>query len=153
MLKALKKIFAKGDAAPQAAEPVAVPQAAPAAQPTVAQAPTHKSPRPKPAPKPKAEPQPAEQPRAEQPAKDKPRRERKPKPQASLWKPEDFVVEPQEGKTRFHDFKLSNELMHAIHDLGFPYCTPIQAQVLATPYVARTPSAGPRPAPARPPRS
>lgn len=40
------------------------------------------------------------------------------------------MVEPQEGKTRFHDFKLSNELMHAIHDLGFPYCTPIQAQVL-----------------------
>nr|MBF0685927.1 DEAD/DEAH box helicase [Pseudomonas sp.] len=35
-----------------------------------------------------------------------------------------------EGKTRFHDFKLSAELMHAIQDLGFPYCTPIQAQVL-----------------------
>ncbi|MFS9605888.1 DEAD/DEAH box helicase, partial [Klebsiella pneumoniae] len=35
-----------------------------------------------------------------------------------------------EGKTRFHDFKLAPELMHAIQDLGFPYCTPIQAQVL-----------------------
>ena len=46
------------------------------------------------------------------------------------WKLEDFVVEPQEGKTRFHDFKLAPELMHAIQDLGFPYCTPIQAQVL-----------------------
>ena len=40
------------------------------------------------------------------------------------------MVEPAEGKTRFHDFKLAPELMHAIHDLGFPYCTPIQAQVL-----------------------
>ncbi|RRX91546.1 DEAD/DEAH box helicase, partial [Pseudomonas aeruginosa] len=40
------------------------------------------------------------------------------------------MVEPQEGKTRFHDFNLAPSLMHAIHDLGFPYCTPIQAQVL-----------------------
>jgi len=62
-------------------------------------------------------------------AKEAPPR-RKPKPAASLWKLEDFKVEPQEGKTRFHDFPLSADLMHAIHDLGFPYCTPIQAQVL-----------------------
>jgi ATP-dependent RNA helicase RhlB len=55
---------------------------------------------------------------------------RQPKPAASTWKLEDFAVEPQEGKTRFHDFALSADLMHAIHDLGFPYCTPIQAQVL-----------------------
>jgi ATP-dependent RNA helicase RhlB len=55
---------------------------------------------------------------------------RQPKPAASTWKLEDFAVEPQEGKTRFHDFPLSADLMHAIHDLGFPYCTPIQAQVL-----------------------
>ncbi|WP_286914403.1 DEAD/DEAH box helicase, partial [Pseudomonas sp. UBA6315] len=128
MLKALKKIFGKGDAAPQAVAPAAsvtppAPAAAPAAQP---------EPQRQPAPgktSVKAE-TPATAPAAEKPAKDKPRRERKPKPQASLWKPEDFVVEPQEGKTRFHDFKLSDELMHAIHDLGFPYCTPIQAQVL-----------------------
>ena len=58
------------------------------------------------------------------------RRERAPKPPVTPWKLEDFVVEPQEGKTRFHDFKLAPELMHAIQDLGFPYCTPIQAQVL-----------------------
>ncbi|MGV8691067.1 ATP-dependent RNA helicase RhlB, partial [Pseudomonas aeruginosa] len=61
------------------------------------------------------------------PRSDKPRRERKPKP-VDNWKLEDFVVEPQEGKTRFHDFNLAPSLMHAIHDLGFPYCTPIQAQ-------------------------
>ncbi|MBD1587912.1 ATP-dependent RNA helicase RhlB, partial [Pseudomonas typographi] len=52
------------------------------------------------------------------------------KPTPPTWKPEDFAVEPQEGKTRFHDFALGNELMQAIHALGFPYCTPIQAQVL-----------------------
>ncbi|MDN5675665.1 MAG: DEAD/DEAH box helicase, partial [Pseudomonas sp.] len=133
MLKALKKIFGKGDAAPQAVAPAAsvtpparapASEARPAAKPAVPRANTA----------PEAE-QPATAtatatPPADKAAKDKPRRERKPKPQASLWKPEDFVVEPQEGKTRFHDFKLSNELMHAIHDLGFPYCTPIQAQVL-----------------------
>jgi len=41
-----------------------------------------------------------------------------------------FVVEPQEGKTRFHDFELPSELMHGIHDTGFEYCTPIQAASL-----------------------
>ncbi|WP_422403403.1 ATP-dependent RNA helicase RhlB [Pseudomonas sp. GZD-209] len=129
MLKALKKIFAKGDAAPPAAEPVAVTPPAPAPQPAA------ENTAPRASAKPKAAPAAADQPATEpaptqQSATPKPRRERKPKPQASLWKPEDFVVEPQEGKTRFHDFKLSNELMHAIHDLGFPYCTPIQAEVL-----------------------
>ncbi len=59
-------------------------------------------------------------------------RPRKAKPEAvqSAWALDDFVVEPAEGKTRFHDFALAPELMHAIQDLGFPYCTPIQAQVL-----------------------
>lgn len=57
------------------------------------------------------------------------RRERPAKP-VDTWKLEDFVVAPVEGKTRFHDFNLAPELMHAIHDLGFPYCTPIQAGVL-----------------------
>lgn len=35
-----------------------------------------------------------------------------------------------EGKTRFHDLDLPGELMHAIQDLGFEYCSPIQAQAL-----------------------
>ena len=126
VLKALKKIFAKGDATPSAAEPVAVSAPAQAPQP---QAPARNSAKPKPSHPPRSQAKPTQAVEAVEPAP-KPRRERKPKPQASLWKPEDFVVEPQEGKTRFHDFKLSNELMHAIHDLGFPYCTPIQAQVL-----------------------
>ncbi|MGV8844424.1 MAG: ATP-dependent RNA helicase RhlB [Pseudomonas sp.] len=51
-------------------------------------------------------------------------------PVAPPWNLADFAVEPAEGKTRFHDFALAPELMHAIYDLGFPYCTPIQAEVL-----------------------
>lgn len=59
------------------------------------------------------------------------RQDRKPRQQpADNWSIEDFVVEPMEGKTRFHDFQLQPELMRAIQALGFPYCTPIQAQVL-----------------------
>ena len=119
MLKALKKMFGKSEA-----EPLAAGTAATVMQPPPAPAP---APTPAPAAPIKVE---AAQPARPEPAAAKPRRERKPKPQASTWKLEDFVVEPQEGKTRFHDFKLSPQLMHAIHDLGFPYCTPIQAQVL-----------------------
>ena len=130
MLKALKKIFGKSEAEPIAPSPSApippsssrndghqpersAPAAATKKEPvtTPAAPSTPKAPR-------------AEKPKAEQ------RRPRAPKPPVSTWKLEDFVVEPQEGKTRFHDFKLAPELMHAIHDLGFPYCTPIQAQVL-----------------------
>ena len=32
-----------------------------------------------------------------------------------------------EGKKRFHDFDLPSEIMHAVADLKFEYCTPIQA--------------------------
>lgn len=58
------------------------------------------------------------------------RRERTPRTPATVWQLTDFAVETQEGKTRFHDFNLDERLMRAIHDLGFTYCTPIQAQVL-----------------------
>ncbi len=53
-----------------------------------------------------------------------------PKKIATNWQLENFSVAPQEGKTRFHDFCLPITLMHAISDLGFSYCTPIQAGVL-----------------------
>lgn len=43
------------------------------------------------------------------------------------WDPATFVVEPQEGKKRFHDFELPSEVMHGICELGFKYCTDIQA--------------------------
>lgn len=46
------------------------------------------------------------------------------------WDPRQFKVAPTEGKTRFHDFDLPVPLMRAIHDLGYQYCTPIQAEIL-----------------------
>jgi ATP-dependent RNA helicase RhlB len=45
------------------------------------------------------------------------------------WDVSQFKVPPAEGKTRFHDFDLPNPLLHAISDLGFEYCTPIQAEI------------------------
>ena len=45
----------------------------------------------------------------------------------AAWSPESFVVEPAEGKKRFHDFDLPSEVRHGIADLGFKYCTEIQA--------------------------
>ena len=46
------------------------------------------------------------------------------------WDLSQFKVPPVEGKTRFHDFDLPNPLLRAINDLGFEYCTPIQAKIL-----------------------
>jgi ATP-dependent RNA helicase RhlB len=46
------------------------------------------------------------------------------------WTLSEFAVPPSEGKARFHDMNLPDSLMHAIHDLGFQYCTPIQAELL-----------------------
>ncbi|MBU25028.1 MAG: ATP-dependent RNA helicase RhlB [Gammaproteobacteria bacterium] len=46
------------------------------------------------------------------------------------WSIESFVVEPEEGKPRFHDFGLPKAVMHAIADLGFQYASPIQAESL-----------------------
>lgn len=46
------------------------------------------------------------------------------------WSPDQFVVEPQEGKVRFHDMDLPDSVMQSIAELGFGYCTPIQAQTL-----------------------
>ena len=45
----------------------------------------------------------------------------------AAWSVDSFVVEPVEGKKRFHDFDLPAEVMHGIADLGFKYCTEIQA--------------------------
>lgn len=46
------------------------------------------------------------------------------------WDISQFKVEPVAGKVRFHDLDLPDSLMHAIADLGFEYCSPIQAQAL-----------------------
>ena len=48
----------------------------------------------------------------------------------AAWSIESFAVEPEEGKTRFHDLNLPSEIMHSVEELGFKYCTPIQAGVL-----------------------
>ena len=46
------------------------------------------------------------------------------------WQLSDFDVPEHPDKDRFHDFALPLPLMHAIADLGFSYCTPIQSGVL-----------------------
>ena len=46
------------------------------------------------------------------------------------WDIAQFDVEPIEGKTRFHDLDLELPIMRAVADLGFNYCSPIQAQSL-----------------------
>ena len=55
------------------------------------------------------------------------RRRRRKKPK---WSLSSFQVDAVSGKSRFHDFDLPLSLMRAISDLGFEYCTPIQARAL-----------------------
>jgi len=58
-------------------------------------------------------------------------RRRTPKrPVAPSWSVDEFIVEPKEDEVRFHDLGLRDELMHAVFDLGFRYCSPIQGAVL-----------------------
>lgn len=45
----------------------------------------------------------------------------------SAWDPATFQVPEAEGKRRFQDLNLPAELLHAIAEKGFQYCTPIQA--------------------------
>lgn len=55
-----------------------------------------------------------------------------PRPKAAHgdWSRDAYVVAEAEGKTRFADLDLADELLHAIADLGYEYATPIQAGVL-----------------------
>ncbi|MBB3059343.1 ATP-dependent RNA helicase RhlB [Microbulbifer rhizosphaerae] len=46
------------------------------------------------------------------------------------WSLDQFQVPEQEGKVRFHDLDLPLDLMHAIYDQGFQYCSPIQGRSL-----------------------
>jgi ATP-dependent RNA helicase RhlB len=46
------------------------------------------------------------------------------------WSPDEFPVEFQPGKVRFQDLDLAPSLLHAIADLRFRYCSPIQARSL-----------------------
>ena len=49
---------------------------------------------------------------------------------AEPWSIDQFVVPPQEGKVRFHDFDLPPDVMRGVADLNFEYCTPIQGKSL-----------------------
>jgi len=53
-----------------------------------------------------------------------------PKSPEKPWSQDDFKVESADGKTRFQDLKFPPEVLHALADLDFRYCTPIQAGVL-----------------------
>jgi ATP-dependent RNA helicase RhlB len=55
---------------------------------------------------------------------------RRKKPAPPPWDPSSFDVPLADGKLRFHDLDLPDKVMHAIFDLGFQYCTPIQAEIL-----------------------
>lgn len=46
------------------------------------------------------------------------------------WDLSQFDVPPEEGKTRFHDLDLPLSILHGVFDLGFKYCTAIQAEIL-----------------------
>lgn len=84
-----------------------------------------------PVPKAKAKPQKTNKSADPKPKKSANNRNNKPqKAAAPAWQVSQFDVPIVEGKTRFHDFVLADTLMHAIADLGFEYCTPIQAEIL-----------------------
>lgn len=53
----------------------------------------------------------------------------KQKPQSN-WSLDAYKVAPKEGFSRFHDLDLPLPILHAVADLGFEYCSPIQAEAL-----------------------
>lgn len=54
----------------------------------------------------------------------------KKKPKKKRWSVNDYAVAPEKGKIRFHDLDLPKNIMHAIADLKFQHCTPIQEKLL-----------------------
>ncbi len=74
--------------------------------------------------------EPRQEPRQETPQEQRqePRQERSPR--QPEWNPDLFQVPPMEGKTRFQDLNLPPQILHAIADLNFQYCTPVQAGIL-----------------------
>lgn len=61
---------------------------------------------------------------------EQPSKQASPNNSSNAWVPADFNVAKHPEKQRFHDFSLPDQLMHAIADLGFEYCTPIQAETI-----------------------
>jgi len=56
--------------------------------------------------------------------------EKKPLVSFEPWDASVYKVPIVDGKTRFHDFNLPDEILHAIYELNFQYCTPVQAETL-----------------------
>lgn len=46
------------------------------------------------------------------------------------WNESEFKVPVVEGKQRFHDLGIRKEILHAVFDLKFEYCTQVQAETL-----------------------
>ncbi len=78
---------------------------------------------------------------AEKPKKKRRRKRRAPKPKSEevllepvvdmpSWDLSHYEVPVVEGKTRFHELNLPLEIMRALCELNFQYCTPIQAQLI-----------------------
>ena len=61
------------------------------------------------------------------PAPKSPENFKKSKP---VWTIDQYQVDAEEGKTRFHDLNLEIDLLHAIADLNYQYCSDIQAEAL-----------------------
>jgi ATP-dependent RNA helicase RhlB len=80
---------------------------------------------------------PKQPPKADQSPRSCSRKLPKNRPAEPGWDPSEFSVPSQEGKVRFHDLDLSIEIMHAIFDLGFTYCTPIQAEILPSTLIGK----------------
>jgi ATP-dependent RNA helicase RhlB len=55
---------------------------------------------------------------------------KKVKSTVNAWDISTFNVPVIQGKTRFHDLNLHDNILQAIHGMGFDYCTPIQADSL-----------------------
>lgn len=49
---------------------------------------------------------------------------------AREWSIDEYQVPEQDGETRFFDLDLDETIIHGVADLGFQYCSPIQAAVL-----------------------
>ena len=82
-------------------------------------------------PRPKSDRSASDRPTSDRQGQPNHRPSRKPAPvKHEPWDPASFVVEEIAGQTRFQDLDLQPEIMHAVADLGFSYCSPIQAQSL-----------------------
>ncbi len=78
----------------------------------------------------KRKPRPEREPRPENQFKPLPKKEPQPRAEETPWDATEFAVEPEEGKTRFHDLGLHPRLMRSIHALGWQHATPIQGEIL-----------------------